>query len=367
LTDRPDRDRRTDAERRMQEALGPDLASDAVGAAGAVTQPTTSIRTPLILIVLAIVALTVASFVVSPPLGINEAGHADPAVPFAYPADAIKANFELPRPHDVFDLDPNHDAGPGIITWDLSIPSTLFTGWIVMGVIVVLAFLLSRGIRLSPSGRQNALEYAYEGLANFATSLGGPQARRYVPIFVTFFLYILLSNWSGLLPAVGKTEQLRAPTSDVNMTIGLALVSFFLFHIEGVRALGVGGYLGKFFNVGGFKDGIGAGVIGLFVGILEFFLEFIKPVTLSMRLFGNIYAGEIALGVITGLTLAVIPVAMVSLEFLLNFMQALIFSVLTLMFTIIATEGHSEEHDEAHADAAEHLPEGNIAPELARG
>jgi F-type H+-transporting ATPase subunit a len=242
----------------------------------------------------------------------------------------------------------------------------MFTGWIVMAVIIVVAFFLSRSIQLVPKSGQNALEYAYEGLANFATSLGGPRARRYVPIFVTFFLYIVLSNWSGLLPGVGRTEQLRAPTSDVNMTIGLALVSFFLFHIEGVRSLGVGGYLGKFFNFSGFKDGIAAGVIALFVGILEFFLEFIKPVTLSMRLFGNIYAGEIALGVITGLTFAVIPVAMVSLEFLLNFMQALIFSVLTLMFTIIATEGH-EEHEEAHAGVAEHLPEGNIAPELAHG
>jgi F-type H+-transporting ATPase subunit a len=364
LTDRPDRDRRTDAERRMQEALGPDLASDAVGAAGAVTQPATSIRKPLILIVLAIIALTVVSFIVAPPLGVNAEGHSDPSVPFSYPADAIKANFELPVPHVVWP--PDHHLPPGIAVFDVSIPSTLFTGWIVMAVIIVVAFFLSRSIQLVPKSGQNALEYAYEGLANFATSLGGPRARRYVPIFVTFFLYILLSNWSGLLPGVGRTEQLRAPTSDVNMTIGLALVSFFLFHIEGVRALGVGGYLGKFFNFSGFKDGIAAGVIALFVGILEFFLEFIKPVTLSMRLFGNIYAGEIALGVITGLTIAVIPVAMVSLEFLLNFMQALIFSVLTLMFTIIATEGH-EEHEEAHAGAAEHLPEGNIAPELAPG
>jgi F-type H+-transporting ATPase subunit a len=352
----------------MQEALGPDLASDAVGAAGAVAQPATSIRNPLIAVVLAILVLTVVGFVVSPPLGIDPVtGEASHTATFAYPADAIKANFELPRPHEVIDLDPTHDAGAAIVTWDLSIPSTLLTGWIVMAVILVLAFVMSRAIRLSPTGPQNALEYVYEGLANFATSLGGPQARRYVPVFVTFFLYILLSNWSGLLPGVGKTEQLRAPTSDVNMTIGLALVSFFLFHIEGVRALGVRGYLGKFFNFGGFRDGIAAGVIALFVGILEFFLEFIKPVTLSMRLFGNIYAGEIALGVITGLTLAVIPVAMVSLEFLLNFMQALIFSVLTLMFTIIATEGHAEEgHAEAHG-AAEHLPEGNIAPELAPG
>lgn len=366
MTDRPGRDRPTDAERRMQEALGPDLASDAAGAAGAVTQPTTSIRKPLIAIILAIVALAVVSFVVSPPLGVNAEGKSDPAVVFEYPAHAIKANFELPIPHVVWPA--GHHPPAGIAVFDVSIPSTLFTGWIVMAVIIVAAFLMSRSVRLSPTGPQNALEYAYEGLANFATSLGGPKARRYVPIFVTFFLYILLSNWSGLLPGVGRTEQLRAPTSDVNMTIGLALVSFFLFHIEGVRALGVGGYLGKFFNVSGFKDGIAAGVIGLFVGILEFFLEFIKPVTLSMRLFGNIYAGEIALGVITGLTLAVIPVAMVSLEFLLNFMQALIFSVLTLMFTIIATEGHHEEgHDEAHGSAAEHLPEGNHAPAPAHG
>jgi F-type H+-transporting ATPase subunit a len=366
LTDRPDRDRRSDAERRMQEALGPDLASDAVGAAGAVVQPATSVRKPLIAVVLAILVLTVVGFVVSPPLGIDPVtGEASHTATFAYPADAIKANFELPRPHEVIDLDPGHEAGAAIVTWDLTIPSTLLTGWIVMAVILVLAFVMSRAVRLSPTGPQNALEYVYEGLANFATSLGGPPARRYVPVFVTFFLYILLSNWSGLLPGVGRTEQLRAPTSDVNMTIGLALVSFFLFQIEGFRALGVRGYLGKFFNFGGFRDGIAAGVIALFVGILELFLEFIKPVTLSMRLFGNIYAGEIALGVITGLTLAVIPVAMVSLEFLLNFMQALIFSVLTLMFTIIATEGHSDDH-EAHG-IAEHLPEGNIAPELVPG
>ena len=84
------------------------------------------------------------------------------------------------------------------------------------------------------------------------------------------------------------------------------------------------------------------------MGVIEFMLEFVKPVTLSMRLFGNIYGGEVALGVITALTIAVIPVAMLGLEVLLNFMQALIFSVLTLMFTIIAIERHDshEEHDE---------------------
>jgi F-type H+-transporting ATPase subunit a len=313
------------------------------------------------------VAVLIVSFMIIPPYGVNEENEADPSRPFAYPADGIKANFELPIPHVAFDLDPSTPIDHhSLVTFDPTISSSLFTGWIVMAVILVLAIILSRGISLVPGKRQNALEYAYEGLANFATSLGGPGARKYVPIFVAFFLYILLSNWSGLLPFVGRTEQLRAPTSDVNMTIGLALVAFALFHIEGVRALGFRGYLGKFFNFSGFKDGIAAGVIALFVGVLEFFLEFVKPVTLSMRLFGNIYAGEIALGVITGLTLAVIPVAMVGLEFLLNFMQALIFSVLTLMFTLIAVESHhDEDHAEGHEGAAEHLPEGNIAPKAA--
>lgn len=345
----------------MQEALGPDLGSDAVGAAGAVAE--TSYR-PLILVALAAIVALVVAFIVVPPMGVNEEGLSDPNVPFKYPADAIKANFELPVPHVVWP--PGHHSGAGIVTFDVSIPSSILTGWIVMAVIVVLAIWLSRGISMVPTRRQNALEYAYEGLANFATSLGGPKARAYVPIFVAFFTFILLGNWSGLLPFVGRTEQLRAPTSDVNVTIGLALVAFFLFHIEGIRRLGPRGYFGKFFNLGAFRDGISAGLIGLFVGLLEFLLEFVKPVTLSMRLFGNIYAGEIALGVITGLTFVLIPVAMVGLEFLLNFMQALIFSILTLMFTLVAIEGHhDEDHADGHDGAAEHLPEGNIAPDPA--
>jgi F-type H+-transporting ATPase subunit a len=348
----------------MRDSLGPDLASDAVGAAGAVTQPQRSIRRPLLLLVAAVVLLQVATAFVFPPFdAIPQAPlTGDENQTFDFPSDAIFANFELPAPHVVYDLTPDTPIDHhNIVTIDPTISSSLFTGWIIALLIIVLAFLLSRRVSTVPSRGQNALEYVYEGLANFATSLGGPQARRYVPIFVTFFVFILLSNWSGLLPFVGRTEQLRAPTSDLNVTIGLALVAFSMFHIEGVRVLGFRGYFGKFFTLRGFRDGIGAGIIGLFVGVLEFFLEFIKPVTLSMRLFGNIYAGEVALGVITALTITVIPVAMVSLEVLLNFMQALIFSVLALMFTITAIESHHEEEHEGV-----HLPEGNVEPDLQR-
>jgi len=335
----------------MEGALGPELGSDAVEAAAAVAGgPVRNLRAILLVLVAATIVVAIAGFVLVPPFPPGE-----PGAPFQYPGDAIRANFELPAPAVLLDLDPSSPPDrTSIVTWDLTVSSSLFTSWIVMAVVLLLAFLLSRGVSLVPSRPQNALEYAYEGLANFATSLGGPGARRYVPVFVALFLYILLGSWSGLLPFFGRTEQLRAPTSDVNMTIGLALVAFSMFHIEGVRNLGFRGYFGKFFTLRG-------GPIGLFVGVLEFFLEFVKPVTLAMRLFGNIYAGEIAVGVITGLTFVILPVAMVGLEFLLNFMQALIFSILTLMFTLIAVEPHHEEHAEDHGETAGELPTGNIA------
>jgi F-type H+-transporting ATPase subunit a len=207
-----------------------------------------------------------------------------------------------------------------------------------------------------PGRIQNLVEFGYETLENFAVGIGGPLARRYVPVYAGFFILILFCNWSGLVPPVGKIAELRAPTSDVNITIGLALVSFGYFELQGFRTLGFAGYLGKYFPVYEFRNGLGAGLIAMFVGLIELMLEFVKPVTLSMRLFGNIYGGEVALAVMTALTLAIVPVALYGLELLLNLVQALIFSVLTLMFTLAAVESHHEEGElgeeaMAHGDA----------------
>jgi F-type H+-transporting ATPase subunit a len=123
----------------------------------------------------------------------------------------------------------------------------------------------------------------------------------------------------------------------------MALVSFVTFEFLGFWKLGVFGYLGKFFPLYEFRNGIGAGIIALFVGLIELMLEFVKPVTLSFRLFGNIYGGEVALGVITSLTIAFFPVLLLGLELMLNAIQALIFSVLTLIFIVLAIESHHEE------------------------
>ena len=138
----------------------------------------------------------------------------------------------------------------------------------------------------------------------------------------------------------------------MNITIGLALVSFTAFELQGFRANGVGGYLSKFFPFYEFKHGVGAGIIAVFVGLIELMLEFVKPVTLAMRLFGNIYGGEVALGVLTALTIGLIPIAMYGLELLLTTVQALIFSVLTLMFILAAAETHHHDEGEIGEEAA---------------
>jgi F-type H+-transporting ATPase subunit a len=226
--------------------------------------------------------------------------------------------------------------------------------WIVMAGLFALFFLATRRMNMVPSGLQNLAEFAYESLENFGVGLGGAAAKPYIPLFAAFFILILFCNWIGLVPPVGKLDQLRAPTSDVNITIGLALVSFLFFEYQGFRRLGLG-YLRKFFPFYEFKNGIGAGVIAVFVGLIELMLEFVKPLTLSMRLFGNIYGGEVALAAITALTIVVLPVMMVGLEVILNFVQALIFSVLTLMFTLLAIESHGHEEGELAEEGVETL------------
>ncbi len=309
---------------------------------GAAT-PKKSSRNRWLLLIGAVVVLNVLALILVPPFPKGGA----PGEPCAFPVCFIQGTLEFPAPHIVTAL--TSDPVPGasqLITFYPSISSTILTQWIVIAVILITAILMTRGAKLIPGRAQNMFETFYETLSDFGVGLAGPTARPYVPIFAAFFLLILFSNWIGLVPPVGRLEELRAPSSDVNITVGLALVSFTIFEVEGFRKLGVRGYLGKFFPLYEFRAGIGAGIIAMFVGLVELMLEFVKPVTLSMRLFGNIYGGEVALGVITGLTIAVIPVGLLGLDFLLNAIQALIFSVLTLVFITLAIESHG--HEEGH-------------------
>ena len=308
---------------------------------------------PFRFLIPAVIALDILAVVVTPPF--PKGGTAGQACDF--PSCFVQSAIELPPPDVVFDFSPQTaPSPPPMIYFHPSISSTILTMWIVMALILLLALVATRGMKTVPRRLQNMVEWAYEFGRDFAVGMGGEGARRYYPIFAAFFILILFSNWSGLVPPIGKLPQLRAPTSDVNVTIGLALTSFVLFQGEGFHRLGVRGYLSKFFPLGEFRHGIGAGILAMYVGVIELFLEFVKPVTLAMRLFGNIYGGEVALAVISALTLAVLPVALVGLEALLNVIQALIFSVLTLMFILIAIEGHeADDHAPGHAVDAGNL------------
>jgi len=308
-----------------------------------------------------VIALDIFALVLFPPFPRG----GQPGDPCAFPACFIESSLEFPAPHPVITL--TDAPAPGkdqLVTFYPAISNTILTMWIVMALLLGGAFLMTRAMKLVPGRGQNLFEFVYEALGDFGVGIAGPKARPYVPVFIAFFLLVLFDNWIGLVPPVGKIEQLRAPSSDVNITIGMALISFTIFHVEGFRHLGVRGYLGKFFPFGEFRKGIGAGIIAVFVGLIELMLEFVKPVTLSMRLFGNIYGGEVALGVMTSLTIAFIPVALIGLEVMLNAIQALIFSVLTLIFITLAIEGHHDEEEHAPAEAAghaEHAPAAAVA------
>jgi F-type H+-transporting ATPase subunit a len=302
---------------------------------------------PALALIGAVILLDIVAFMLFPPFP----KHGAPGEACSFPECFITSTLEFPAVHPVFDFDPAHAPGHDqLLVVHPSISATLFTMWIVMALVLLGAVLLTRGSTLVPHRGQNIFEAAYEFLRDFGIGLAGPTARPYIPIFIGAFLLVLFNNWIGLVPPVGKVPFLRAPSSDVNITIGMALVSFLIFHIEGFRKLGVGGYLGKFFPVYEFRNGIGAGIIALFVGVIELMLEFVKPVTLSMRLFGNIYGGEVALGVITSLTIAIFPVALLLLDGMLNAIQALIFSILTLVFITLAIESHHEEEGHAAED-----------------
>lgn len=300
------------------------------------------------LLIAAVILVDIAAFILFPPFPKGGV----PGDPCSFPVCFIESTLHFPAPHSVFTFGDAHPSA-GLVTFTPSISDTIVTMWIVMAIVLAGAILMTRGGKLVPGRAQNVFEAFYEGLSDFGVGLAGPKARPYIPIFAAFFLLILFNNWVGLVPFVGRVDFLRAPSSDVNITIGLALVSFVIFHVEGFRHLGVGGYLGKFFPVYEFRHGIGAGIIAMFVGLIELMLEFVKPVTLSMRLFGNIYGGEVALGVITSLTIALIPVGLIALELMLNAIQALIFSVLTLMFIVLAIESHHEEEGQVAQEAVD--------------
>ena len=273
------------------------------------------------------------------------------------------------------------------------VTNALLTSFILSAVILAVAFVVGRNLKLRPGGLQNVVEALVEALDNLVNQTATRTwAPRFFPICATIFIFLLVSNWFGILgPALGSigiihasdhgslgagdimflrgsAEQvladhaahggavhavdeahftivplLRAPSSDLNLTLTLALITMFLVQVFGFWSRGIG-YIGQFLRFKSLKTkGFAMGLVDIFVGLFEALSEFAKVVSFSFRLFGNIFAGEVILIVITSLVSLVLVVAFFGLEIFVGLIQAFVFFILSLAFFHLATE-HHEDH-----------------------
>ncbi|MCX2727496.1 F0F1 ATP synthase subunit A [Thermomicrobium sp. 4228-Ro] len=265
-------------------------------------------------------------------------------------------------------------------SFDLRITNSFLTMLLVMLFLIVVGGIIARRAQLVPGRFQSVFEMVVEFLLGLVEGTAGKQlGRRIFPLIGGLFIFIIVANYTGLLPGIGTIGLLhettghalvaatdaaaeaqhgkvalvplfRPPSADLNMTLAMAFISYVAFQIAGLSAHGVWGRIKHMANPP-------------FLLPIEIISELSRIVSLSFRLFGNIFAGETLLTVMYGIANAikisviglVIPVIFLYLEVLFGFIQALIFAVLTLIYIALASaDGHGhEEHDEsAHARSA---------------
>ena len=196
----------------------------------------------------------------------------------------------------------------------------LITSWIVLGIILIIGLLSNRSLKIQPSGLQNLTEYITEFIRDLAkTQIGEEEYLKWVPFLGTIFLFIFVSNWSGALIPWRLIElpngELGAPTGDINTTVALALLTSIAYFYAGIRKKGFG-YFKRYIKPVAFL---------LPINILE---DFTKPLSLSFRLFGNLLADELVVGVLITLVPLVIPIPLMLLGLFTSAIQALVFATL---------------------------------------
>lgn len=214
-------------------------------------------------------------------------------------------------------------------------------------LLVVLSYVISKKISLIPGKLQLLIEMAIEKLLGLMEGILGSRekAEKYFPFIATIFVFILTCNILGIFPGVGslvfenahhkEVSFFRSPASDLNFTLAIAIISVIITNVFGMVSLGFFKHIGKFIN---FKD-----PISFFIGILELISEMAKVISLSFRLFGNVFAGEVLLIIIFFLVPYGIPIPFLMLELFVGFIQAFVFSTLTLVSIALHTAGHNEE------------------------
>lgn len=204
-------------------------------------------------------------------------------------------------------------------------------------------FLLRSRLKIIPGTFQGVFELASESLLGMMDSVLGERriSEKYFPVIISIFLFVLTSNWLGLFPfgSITLNENhavplFRSPASDLNFTLAIAVIAILGVQLAGILGLGIKAHFHKFFTL--------KNPIFTFVGLLEFISEFIKIISFSFRLFGNVFAGEVLLGIVGFLVPYIVPLPFLFLEVFVGFIQAFIFSMLTLVFIAMAVK------EEAH-------------------
>lgn len=222
----------------------------------------------------------------------------------------------------------------------IPITNTMLMGWIVMAVLVIVGLLVGKNIKKIPSKTQTFFEAIFGFILDYMEEVleSRQLALRFFPLIATLFLFILLGNWFGLLPIVNavtiqgahEAVPLFHPVStDLNITLALAIIAFVVIEVSGVAYLGFLKYSSKFVN-------LKSGFIGFLVGIVELLSELARLVSFSFRLFGNMFAGKTLILVAMFFVPYFLPVPLMLYEVFVGFIQASIFALLTLFFIKLA-------------------------------
>ena len=215
---------------------------------------------------------------------------------------------------------------------------------VVSLLLIIFSLIFRAQLKMIPGKLQSIVEMGMEALLNLMDSTLGSMAaaEKYFPLIATIFLFIWLSNLLGILPGVGslkfgETPLLRSPAADLNFTLAFAVISVLVTNIIGMASVGIFKHLGKYINF--------HGPIDFFIGILEMISEFAKIISLSFRLFGNVFAGEVLMIIISYLAAYIIPLPFLFLELFVGLIQAFIFATITLVSISLHTSVHEAEHN----------------------
>ena len=246
------------------------------------------------------------------------------------------------------------------------VTNTYINSTIVLALFVIAGYFLRSRSKEIPDKLQNFAESILEVMLGYIDQVTKDRKKslKFLPVVGTLFLFILISNWLGIFPGIGSVGRwlvmhgelelvpiFRPANTDLNTTLAMAVMTIVLTHIFGIVAVGFFRYANKFVKLGDIwrslrKGGISimVAVIEFGVGIIEIFSEIAKMVSLSLRLFGNVFAGEVLLTVIGSLVAFFVPLPFIALEILVGLIQAIVFSMLVLVSFTMATAEVAEGH-----------------------